>query len=226
MFIPQGEFNGQVLVYEHGASTAKATLNSPLPALDCSVDPSSENVAVTTGFGNGIVIFPYSPQRGWRFAKVYSDPHLPSFAFCAYDNHGNLFADGADAKGNFALAELPKGSKTFSTITVDQNIGFAGSMQWLGKYLSIADLGPNGGSITDSVIYRFAISGSSGTRVSTTTLDLSLAHAQFWIQGNKVIGPVSYDSVRAIGFWSFPAGGAPIKMFSDTIPFGETVSVK
>jgi hypothetical protein len=223
VFIPAGFFGTQVLVYAHGATRPKVTLNDPYPAVDCSVDPSTEALAVTEGSGGGIVIFPYSHKRGWRYAKSYADPDMQSIAFCAYDKNGNLFVDGGSS-GGFMLAELPKGSKTFTTITLDQSISAAGSMQWDGKYLAIADLGK--GSSNPSVIYRFALSGSSGTKVSTTTLNLSYAHAQFWIQGSTVIGPIAYDSVRAIGFWRFPAGGSPVNSFSDEAPAGEAVSLK
>ncbi|MGA8575788.1 MAG: hypothetical protein WB609_08940 [Candidatus Cybelea sp.] len=224
VFIPAGLFGTQILVYAHGAITPKVTLNDPYAAVDCSVDPTSETLAVTEGFGGGIVIFPYSQKRGWRYAKSYADPDMQSITFCTYDKNGDLFVDGGGSSGGFRLAELQKGSKTFTTITLDQTISAAGSMQWDGKYLAIADLGT--GSSSPSVIYRFALSGSSGTKVSKTTLQLSYARAQFWIQGSTVIGPIAYDSVRAFGFWRFPAGGSPVKSFSDQAPSGEAVSLK
>jgi hypothetical protein len=143
-------------------------------------------------------------------------------AFCAYDNNGNLFVDGKDSSGNVMLAEMPKGSKAFTAIALDQRIGVAGTMQWDGKYLALEDREDTGAP----VIYRFAISGSSGVKVSKTTLVDSHAHAQFWIQGDRIIGPVDSGSTRAIGYWRFPAGGSPIKSFSDTFPSGEAVSLK
>lgn len=121
---------------------------------------------------------------------------------------------------------MPKGSQTFSAITLDQPIKTGGSIQFDGKYLAIADYGA--GYPTAAVVYRFALSGSSGTRISKTTLDDSLAFGQFWIQGSKIIGPIGYDSIRAIGYWQFPAGGSPSKNFAgpDTYPSGEVVSLK
>ena len=193
VFIPAGAFGTQILVYAHGATKAKATLNDPYPAVACSVDPTTERVAVTAGFGGGIVIYPYKPKQGWRYAKVYRDPDLQSIIFCAYDKNGNLFVDGKDSAGDFVVAEMPKGSQTFNAITLDQPIKTGGSIQFDGKYLAIADYGA--GYPTAAVVYRFALSGSSGTRISKTTLDDSLAFGQFWIQGGKIIGPIGYDSI-------------------------------
>lgn len=224
VFIPGAPFATQVLIYAHGSTQPKTTLNDPYTAADCSVDPSSERLAVTSYFAHYVVIFPYDPKRGWRYAKIFTDVEMQTISFCAYDNNGNLFVDGQDSSGDFMLAELVKGGNTFSMINLDQRIGAPGSMQWDGKYLAIADRGKASGSA--SVIYRFRLSGSSGTRVSRTKLDLSFADAQFWIQGNRVIGPISHDSMRAIGFWRFPGGGDPVKSFSDEVPSGEAVSLK
>lgn len=164
------------------------------------------------------------PKLGWRFAKTFSDAGMQIVSFCAYDNHGNLFVDGQDSSRNFMLAELPKGADTFNTIHLDESISTAGSMQWDGKYLAITDWGKSTGAA--AVIYRFALSGSTGTRVSTTKLDQSHARAQFWIQGGTVIGPILYDSVRSIGLWRFPGGGQPFRSFSNEAPSGATVSLK
>jgi hypothetical protein len=225
IFVPGAPLATQVLVYAHGFAQPKATLNAaPYTLESCSVDPSSERLAVTTYYSNNIVVFPHNPRRGWRFAKFLSDADMQIISFCAYDTDGDLFVDGQDSSRNFMLAELPNGSDMFSTISLDQSISAAGSMQWDGKYLAIADLGNSSGSA--SVIYRFALSGSSGKRVSTTKLDLSYSRAQFWIQGGTVIGPITYESVRQIGLWRFPRGGHPFRSFSDEAPTGETVSLK
>jgi hypothetical protein len=227
VFIPVESGLNQVFVYAHGASTPKVILYAPSFVSDCSVDPSSESLAVTGSYTGGIMVFPYNRDRGsWSFSKLYIDPKIFLIEFCAYDDKGNLFVDGTGGTSDtFKLAELPKGSKTFTTITLDQNIHAGSSMQWDGKYLAIADRGV--GSSTSATIYRFTINGSSGTKVSTTTLNRSYGNAQFWIQGGTVIGPLSYDSVRSIGFWRFSAGGSPIKsLSSNRAPTGETVSLK
>ncbi len=224
VFVPGGPIATQVSVYAHGSAEPKAILNAPYSATGCSVDSSSERLAATTYDQNIVVVFPYTPKRGWRFAKTFSDAGMQTVSFCAYDRVGDLFVDGQDSNNNFVLAELPEGGDTFSPIRLDKSISKAGSMQWDGKYLAIADFGKTIDSA--AVIYRFALSGRSGKKVSTTKLDLSHALAQFWIQGGTVIGPTSYDSARDIGFWRFPSGGHPLKSFLAEAPTGETVSLK
>lgn len=224
VFVPAGNFQTQILVYAHGAAQPKVTLNDPYSAVDCAVDPSSETLAVSSGFGGGIVVFPYNRKRGWRYAQTDLVAGAQSVEFCAYDDKGDLFVDGKTSSQDFFLAELPRGSTTFSTITLDRDIAAPGSMQWDGKYLAVADFGTSNSSA--SVIYRFALSGSSGSAVSTTSLNLSRAGAQFWIEKNRVIGPLAHESSGTMGVWRFPRGGAPVKIVAEVEATGEAVSLK
>jgi hypothetical protein len=223
VYMPTG-LGGFVVVYAHGATSPTAMLADVYIPYACSVDPNTRDVAVTGDFDNVVMIFPYHRKRGWRFGKPHPNPAMMLASFCAYDNKGNLYVDGTDLSGNFMLAELPKASSTYQTISVNQAFQTPGGMQWDGKYLVIADRGSDSKSLP--TIYRFAVSGTSATEVSSTELNQSYAYAQFWIQGSKIIGNVSYDSVRAIGYWHLPAGGSPFKTFSGEAPFGVTVSVK
>ena len=151
-----------------------------------------------------MVIFPYNAKLGWRLARQYNDPNMRVSLYCTYDSEGNLFFDGYGTSDSFILVELPKGSSTFTTITLDHIIHSPGSMQWDDKDLAVEDAGTSRSSA--AVIYRFAISGSHGHKVSATTLTDSAGDAQFLIHGSIVIGPLSYNSAR-IGYWSFPSGG-------------------
>lgn len=215
---------GNVYVYGHGETKPKAIVYYDYETSGCSVDPNSETLAVTGAFTGGFVVFPYNRRRGWRYGHIYVDPNIFDYVDCAYDNQGNLFIDGLDLTQSFSLIELPKGSKTFTTINLNQSISTPASLQWSNGYLAVADPGQGTGPV---VIYRFAINGSSGTKVSTTHLSQSF-HGQFWIQGDKVIGPLFSGSVQSIGFWNFPAGGSPIKNVSsnNSSPVGVTVSLK
>lgn len=47
----------------------------------------------------------------------------------AYDNAGNLFVDGLYGNGYFRMAELPKGSSAFTTLSLNARV-FAGAIQW------------------------------------------------------------------------------------------------
>lgn len=193
----------------------------------CSVDPTSESIAVAgTNSLNTVVIWPYNPKRGWRLLKLYNDPNMGETTFCAYDAQGNLFVDGYSDKGQFMLAELPKNSSTFTTITLDRKIVAPGAMQWYGKDLAIEDYYQSKSS--PPVIYRFAITGSSGHGVGATKLVNGLVYGQFLILGRSVvIGPQGYNSAWGLGFWRFPAGGAPLRTISTYArPYAEALSPK
>jgi hypothetical protein len=214
-----------VWVYAHGASKPFATMYNPGNPGGCSVDPSSENLAVAGAFPGSVVIWPYNPKRGWGLAHRYFDPNMQESTYSAYDPQGNLFLDGETYGGSFILAELPKGSSTFTTITLNRLIHKPGSMQWYGRYLVIEDAGKTYSN--PAVIYRYAINGSSGHRVSVTTLTDSFPDAQFLIQGRTVIGPLSYKSGPGLGFWRFPTGGTPFRTLSMYLsPSAEAISLK
>lgn len=217
----------QVWVYPHGSNNPIADMYNPYESGGCSVDVSSESIAVAGGFSGSAVVWPYNAKRGWRLAHEYNDPNMLLSAYSAYDPQGNLFLDGQDSNRLFMLAELPKGSSTFTTINLNRVIHEPGSLQWLGKYLAVEDAGQSESS--PAVIYRFAINGSSGHRVSTTTLTNSRAAAQFLIHEHTVIGPFSSSSAGGIGFWRFPKGGAPIRTISTSaflVPSAEALSLK
>jgi hypothetical protein len=79
------------------------------------------------------------------------------------------------------------------------------------------------GDQSAAVIYQFAISGSTGTKVSSTPLTGSKDVVQFWIEGKKVIGPDA--GLAHVAFYKYPAGGSPIKTITGLgEPVGATVS--
>ena len=59
------------------------------------------------------------------------------------------------------------------------------------------------------MIYRLAISGSSGTKVGPTPLTGSKDVVQFWVQGKRLIGPDA--GLADVGLYNYPAGGSPTK---------------
>ena len=170
-----------VYEYKHGGDSLFAQIDLPTGGQGCSVDPTSERLAVTSGSGSQLLTFNHTPKRGWLLPRRYSVPGMTSAAYCAFDSNGDLFVDGAGNTESFELAELPKGSHQFTTITLNQAIGAPGQVQWHEGYLSIGDTG--------SHVYEFTISGSSATEVASTTLHGTDNIQQFWIQDQTLIGP-------------------------------------
>lgn len=220
-----GEGIGYVWVFPHGGSNPIATLFIPGQIGGCSVDANTENIAVAAE-SPSVVVFPFKPKRGWRLARVFNDPNMRGSLYCTYDPQGDLFVDGYSNSVSFVLAELPKGGSTLTTITLDRVIHTPGSVQWDGNDLTVEDAGKS--SKSAAVIYRFAINGSSGHKVGTTsTLKNSVASGQFLILGETVIGPAKQNSASGIGFWRYPKGGTPVRFISTNgTPNGEALSPK
>jgi hypothetical protein len=150
--------------------------------------------------------------------------------FCGYDDKSNLFCDGITTYGDqFMFAELPNGGDSLEGVSLDQSVGFGYSVQWDGKYLTVQDANVN-------EIYRFAISGSSGTLKGT--VDLKLTGSQYAVRptlivGKKVLEPTigivyTTQPYGYVNYYKYPEGGSPVKTITigdDTAPFGLAVSL-
>jgi hypothetical protein len=205
---------GVIYEYPHDGDSPIATLQA-FGSVACSADPAAAKLAVADGNG-GVLVFNDSAKHGWLLPKVYS----LSFEVksCAYDGKGDLFAGGVSSTAA-KFAELAAGSKVFSGITLNQPIASPGQLQWDGHNLALEDAGA-----LPSVIYQFALSGSSGYKVDSTTLNDEYEEGvrQFWIYRGLIAGTTS-DSVA---LWKYPAGGSPTREIrSSGTPYGVAVSV-
>jgi len=208
--------------YRHGDTAPIASFYNPAGrSQGCSVNPVTGSLAISGGSPNGPILSTYAfkPNRGWRFAKLYFDSTIQYGSFCGYDDVGNLYIDGIGTDSdNFVFAVLPKGAKALTNITLNQNIKTGGQVQWDGRHVAIGDAG-----VSPSVVYQFTIAGSSGTEVSSTTLDGSKEVLQFWLQGQKLVGPDGGNG--NVGFWKYPNGGRETKEIELAYPYGAAVSV-
>jgi len=215
----------QTLEYAHGGASPIATLSDPggYPQ-GCSVDPTTGNLAVADIGGN-----PSSSQGNVGIyagasgtPTYYTDPDLYRPYFCGYDDKGNLFVDGTTRpSGGIGFAELPRHSSTFTNIALNHTIYWPGGVQWDGKVVAVGDEGD--GYPNTTAVYEFSIKGSAGTLKGTTPFTDADRVYQFWIDGDKIIGP-DYDG-QYVGFWKYPKGGYPVKMLTGfTYPFGTAIS--
>ncbi|MFZ1016591.1 MAG: hypothetical protein WAN39_01835 [Candidatus Cybelea sp.] len=186
----------------------------------CSVDPASGILAVTNRYAlnytSGTIAL-YVPAGANR-PLLLTDPDIYEPMYCAYDAHGNLYIEGYTKDLDIAFAVLPPHSTTFTGITLNHVVGAPGGMQWDGKDLAVGDSSSN-------VIYRFAITGSSGAEVGATTLKgITYGQDQFWIEGSKVVATASVD--RLIGIWKYPSGGRATTIIRRvrSTPWGVAVS--
>jgi hypothetical protein len=205
-----------VVEFAHGGTTPIAIYNVPGNAYSCSVDPTTGNLAVVvfclTGCGDDVDVFKGGATEP---PKVYGDPALSSMLFCAYDSQGNLYVDGYSGS-RFALAELPAGSSSYTSITLSQSIQYGGQLQWDGQYVTVE-------TTINPAIYQIAVAGSAGTVVGTVRLKgVGLRATQSWIGNGRVAVPTGPFTKRAIEiiFWKYPQGGEPTNSFEHFIGKG------
>ena len=228
--------SGTISEFAHGGTSPIATLSDPDGYPNgCSYDKKTGNLAVTNlgspPSGPGSVAI-YNHASG--SPKYYTGSDVVTFYFCGYDNRSNLFVDGEPSAGSgFAFAELPKGKKTFTNLTLNQSFHNPAGVQWDGKYLAVGDAGD--GYAGGGGIYEFSISGSTGTEVGSTPLSDAVWVGQFWIQGKKVAIPNTFYSPSNgwqgnVLLYKYPAGGTSTKTINGYVynytPDGATVSLR
>lgn len=214
VFILNG--NGMTVeVYKHGGTSPIRTLDLPgYPELNCSVDPTSGNLALGVlagSCGDCVAVF----ANGQGIPTTYEPSGQNGLPGCGYDKSGNLFCDAYASGGGFALYELAAGSSSFKTVSVSGAGSLtAASVQWDGTDLAV-------GSGAGSTLYQIQLSGSSGSVIGSTALGGAGAVWQFWITHN--LGSKKHHGIRAIaptyggsggaevGYWNYPAGGDPTK---------------
>ena len=177
----------------------------------CSVDPKSGDLAIANyqdfniGRRGDVAIFPPGSNKG----TVYYDDSIKYYYWCAYDNDGNLYADG-DTK---YLNVIYKGSSTLRHVYFKKSI-VPGSLQWDSNSLAVTEVG---GAKNPVSVDRVTIQGSGAEVTGRTKLDTkpgwgNYLNVQTWIQGNIITspGPGNGGPVRALYFWKYPKGGKPI----------------
>lgn len=207
-----------IFEYSHGGTRPIAMLGFPNGyPLNCAVAKGSGDLAVVGVAVSGSQLAIFKHARGKP--KLYTLARFGMFA-CAFDNGGNLFVDGDAESGQLQFAELPSGGQTFTTITLNQTFHGSGGVQWLGDSVLIGDS-------SDGAVYRFRISGDTGTEIGATTVSGSSEVLQFSIAGDRIVEPSAPlwgpDYVKIFGF---PAGGSAKRTLSNfSTPIGVVLSL-
>jgi hypothetical protein len=218
---PGFELSGYVFEYQHGATTPSASLSiGAYMPVSCAIDPTTGNLAVAdfyysqTNTAGNIAIFTGAQGQ----PSFFTDSAIQAYQSVTYDGQGNLYALGGSS-GNgyppYQFAELPSGSGNFTNITVPV-LKRPLFIQWDGQYVAALGGRVRHGKHSDPIIYRLAISGSTGTLVGSTKFKGlgDNAGRGFWIQGNQVVlqdGAV--NGHQMLGTFAYPAGGKPTKTF-------------
>ncbi|MBV8066675.1 MAG: hypothetical protein JO113_01775 [Candidatus Eremiobacteraeota bacterium] len=212
VFAPVGNSPPEIVEYAHGGSSPIAVLKSPARSSPyaCAVDPTTGNLAVTNDNPTGKIASVEIYQNASGTPTRYRDRGFRWFLFCAYDDHGNLFATGfPNLSHAYDLAMLPSGGSEFRNITLNNRAGSPGSfgLQWDGSYITL-------GRFSGSEIVRVNVHGKHARIVGVTRLAFSPREpvvSQYWFAGDVVIRPI-HKNFSHLGFWNYPQGGAPIKL--------------
>jgi hypothetical protein len=224
IFIPTSGLY-EILKFAHGGTEPIATLSDPYGvAVACSVDHATGNLAVVNAYAAGspgsVAVFP----RAKGTPKLYRDPNVSLYKFCAYDGLGDLFLDGVGGPSHDenVYAELRVGQKRFRALTLESPVEVQNGLQWEGTYLAVGSADYTE-SDTNTYIYHVKVTGKTGTTIGTTTLIESGATANFFIQGSGAIvaGGVPDSDFK---FFPYPGGGPPSKTFSQDNSVGVVVS--
>lgn len=168
----------------------------------CATDPKSGDLAVVN-YEGGVEVY----KGGSGKPAGYSLANLEEAFFCTYDDKDDLFVSGEGREGNFVLAELPEGSGSSKDISISASIAVGYGIAWNGKDLVLQSADTSG----NATLLTVSVSGSSGTVLKTTTLTApaNASPTEFVLDGHTIVEP---DSDNAdVGFWTYPAGGAPTK---------------
>ena len=190
----------EIAEFKAGGSSPIRTLKAN--ASECAIDPATGDLAATSFNGAAIVIFHKARGKG----KVIAPPVEPYFD--GYDDQSDLFVDGfSSGRRAVAFIELKKGSGTFENITTSNTLGFPGSVQWDGKYVSVFDQLAN-------AFYRYSVRGTEATLKGTVSLSGSADCGQTWIARPYVYcADAGNDDVEV---FKYPAGGGKIATFTDS----------
>lgn len=198
-----------VVEYAHGGTKPLRTLSPGMGPVACAVYPAGGDLAVTDAgntSGEGAELAVYRKAKG--SPKNYTYGAILNYAYCAYDDAGDLFTDGTPARGygyNFELAELPRGGASLQAVDIQGGISWEAGLQWRGHYLAVMQP-------VDPRIWRYAISDGYGKTLGSTPLTDAYDVVQFIIAGKKAIVTNLYYYDRYITRWDvlvydYPAGG-------------------
>ena len=195
------------------------TLDAPAGSMpsSCAMNAAGDlAVGILNGTDEGdVVIYNHASGSG----KVYTTPMDEEF-FDGYDNQGNLFADGFTGfRSGFALTVLPKGGNKFLLVTTSNAVGFPGSVEWDGTYLTVFDQNAN-------AVYQYSVSGTIATLKGTVSLKGSSDCGQTWIvKGLIYCGDAGNNGGEV---FKYPAGGSPIAVFTGNFdtPLGMVAAAK
>jgi hypothetical protein len=219
-----------VTEYAHGGTTPLRTKRDIKgePTV-CAVDPSTGDLAVAVyhddsnyGMLTSVRIFGKN-RRGGNFS-IYNG--FGAIWSLAYDNQGNLFADGIQCGASEcyayyepALFELQKYSKTFEQVDVKgASLVDPSSLAWINPTLLLTD-----NSSAQPVGYKLSIQGQTATVVGTLSFSAARSVGYVAVRAGEILVPDQETN----GIYTYNVKtGALDSTFSIQKPFAVVISQK
>jgi streptogramin lyase len=204
---------GQLLKYAHGGTKPILTLSDAASPIDCSVDPTTGNLAVVNvdlqPYDEGLAVYPAAKGKP-RYYKIMVGP-----GSCTYDNRGDVFVTGRVGNYQAGIEWLQKGDTHVEKFPLHPFVYPHYGAQWDGKYLAVANRYLS--------LYQYALKNKMGEQIRELTLDPGLTN--FWIEGSRLVATDVMGSANDIYIYPYPKGGRPAqKIVAPSGVFGVTVS--
>lgn len=214
VFITDHE-RSDIVEYRHGGREPMRKLSDPGRPLDCSVDPTSGNLAVSNttdsrsyGLQGNVEIYVGAKGR----PRKLSDADLYAAWYCAYDGKGDLFVSGQNWSLGAIYLELPRGSRRFNRLHL-RGVKGHGGLMWDGRFMALSNV---------TRIDRIA----DGKIISSAELKRSYPFALFSLYRNTIVVPEG-GAHQYVGSWRYPNGGLPTgEIHLQIEPAGVAVSLK
>jgi hypothetical protein len=209
-----------VIEFAHGKSSPIKTLVDPSPyATDCSVDPTTGNLAVINQYGQAqyapgnVAIYP----AGKNSPKTYKIKGFVTYISGTYDATGNLLVSDDESSGpKFAI--LQHGTSSFKAVSLPHDSQWTrpGYVRWDGEYFDVEYVIPFYN--VPCIFLWYTVNGTRGTQEGyMVTQELQTNGGPFWLgrvggpksvtRANQLVAAISSNYGGVLG-WSYPRGGS------------------
>jgi hypothetical protein len=200
---------GRIVKYPHAGTKPIETLAENDTPAACSVERSTDNLAVlnSSQYSHSLAVF----MGGRGEPKFYGGASVPSSV--TYDTHGDIFMVDLVDTYSKGIEWLPKGAEAIKYFPTKPRVFPRGGVFWQGQFLTVNGEHPRVG--------RYAVvDGKSGKEVGTTQLYGAAGTLYQYSIANNVLVAAGSDGIQV---WKYPAGGNLVRTI-DAPAFGIAVS--
>jgi hypothetical protein len=223
--------DADILKFSHGGTKPSYIIDPYPDPVDCSIDPSTGNLAVVNEYGTSDSspgnVAVYTAAKGKP--KIFKSSFATQLLAATYDAKGDLLVSGAqDNVVSFAL--LSAGASKLETVSLPHSEGsFSPWVRWDGEYF-VVELENFSGT---PLFVMYTLNGSSGIEEGYMQVT-ETAEGPFWLgivggpkgrrRANQLVGTFGDSGVL---IYDYPEGGFSIFRLNEEDQYGGvTVSSK